>query len=240
MSVQYGSHSPSSGWAGVRCRGIANAARVHSERSDLHAAISDSATAAPSIVATGLDTAFPIIFTRSSFDSSTNLPRLFLRRASSSYGVPSGPHVHLLGREELGPLQHPEEAVIDVLLGDDEGLSVVPRDRPHRVGRGLPAAVAVVGHEQGLLVPSGVAYLVVIFVLVPCVIWTGLAMSPGFTAIWPWTVTLLGGKQSARTLHFAVSVALVLFLLVHLGMLVLAGFTSRVRAMITGHLEVRR
>lgn len=83
------------------------------------------------------------------------------------------------------------------------------------------------------------AYLAVIFVLVPWVIWTGLAMSPGFTAIWPATVTLLGGKQSARTLHFAVSVALVLFLLVHLGMLVLAGFTSRVRAMITGGSEVR-
>jgi thiosulfate reductase cytochrome b subunit len=52
-------------------------------------------------------------------------------------------------------------------------------------------------------------------------------------------VTLLGGKQSARTLHFAVSVALVLFLVVHLGMLVLAGFTARVRAMITGEAEVR-
>jgi thiosulfate reductase cytochrome b subunit len=79
----------------------------------------------------------------------------------------------------------------------------------------------------------------VIFVLVPFVIWTGLAMSPGFTAIWPATVTLLGGKQSARTLHFAVSVALVLFLFVHLAMLVLAGFPARVRAMITGHAEVR-
>ena len=52
-------------------------------------------------------------------------------------------------------------------------------------------------------------------------------------------MTLLGGRQSARTLHFALSVALTLFLLVHLGMLVLAGFTARVRAMITGHAEVR-
>jgi thiosulfate reductase cytochrome b subunit len=84
-----------------------------------------------------------------------------------------------------------------------------------------------------------IAYLLVIFVLVPCVIWTGLAMSPGFTAIWPATVTLLGGKQSARTLHFVVSVALALFVLVHLAMLVLAGFTARVRAMITGRVEVR-
>ena len=104
----------------------------------------------------------------------------------------------------------------------------------------LRFSATAAGDSQSYNLLQRLAYLVVIFVLVPCVIWTGLAMSPGFTAIWPWTVTLLGGKQSARTLHFAVSVALVLFLLVHLGMLVLAGFTSRVRAMITGHLEVRR
>lgn len=84
-----------------------------------------------------------------------------------------------------------------------------------------------------------ITYLVVIFVLVPAVIWTGLAMSPGFVAIWPATVTLLGGKQSARTIHFAVSVALTLFVLAHVVMLLFAGFTARVRAMITGHAEVR-
>lgn len=82
-----------------------------------------------------------------------------------------------------------------------------------------------------------IAYLLVIFALVPCVIWTGLAMSPAFAAVWPSTVTLLGGRQSARTLHFVVSMALTLFVLVHLAMLVLAGFTARVRAMITGSPE---
>jgi thiosulfate reductase cytochrome b subunit len=64
-------------------------------------------------------------------------------------------------------------------------------------------------------------------------------MAPGFTAVWPGTVTLLGGRQAARTLHFALSLALTLFLFVHLGMLFLAGFTARVRAMITGHAEAR-
>jgi len=98
---------------------------------------------------------------------------------------------------------------------------------------------AAAGDPQSYNLLQRLSYLVVIFVLVPFVIWTGLAMSPGFTAIWPPTVTLLGGKQSARTLHFAVSVALVLFVLVHIGMLVFAGFTSRVRAMITGQSEVR-
>jgi thiosulfate reductase cytochrome b subunit len=84
-----------------------------------------------------------------------------------------------------------------------------------------------------------IAYLIVIFLLVPAVIWTGLAMSPGVAAIWPAPVALLGGKQSARTLHFAVSIALTLFVVIHLAMVVLAGFTARVRAMITGGMEVR-
>jgi thiosulfate reductase cytochrome b subunit len=47
----------------------------------------------------------------------------------------------------------------------------------------------------------------------------------------------LGGQQSARTLHFFVTLALVLFLLVHIVMVFLAGFTSRMRAMITGHAD---
>jgi thiosulfate reductase cytochrome b subunit len=77
-------------------------------------------------------------------------------------------------------------------------------------------------------------YLFVIFVLFPLVIWTGLAMSPAFVSALPAAVNVLGGQQSARTLHFFVSLALVLFLLVHVGMVWFAGFRSRMRAMITG------
>jgi thiosulfate reductase cytochrome b subunit len=79
-----------------------------------------------------------------------------------------------------------------------------------------------------------VTSLSVIFVLAPLVIWTGLAMSPGFNAAVPWAVNFLGGRQSARTLHFFVSVSLVLFLLVHVIMVVLTGFATRMREMITG------
>ncbi len=77
-------------------------------------------------------------------------------------------------------------------------------------------------------------YLFVIFVLFPLVIWTGLAMSPAFVSAVPATVTVLGGQQSARTIHFFVSLSLLLFLLVHVVMVYLAGFRSRMRAMITG------
>ena len=78
------------------------------------------------------------------------------------------------------------------------------------------------------------AYLLVIFVLFPMIIWTGLAMSPSFVSAVPAAVNILGGQQSARTLHFFVTGALVLFLLVHVFMVILAGFRNRVRAMITG------
>jgi thiosulfate reductase cytochrome b subunit len=81
------------------------------------------------------------------------------------------------------------------------------------------------------------SYLFVIFVLFPLVIWTGLAMSPAFTSAVPATVTLLGGRQSARTIHFLVSVALLLFLVVHVAMVWFAGFWSRTRAMITGRAD---
>jgi thiosulfate reductase cytochrome b subunit len=78
------------------------------------------------------------------------------------------------------------------------------------------------------------SYLFVIFVLFPLVIWTGLAMSPAFVSAVPAVVNLLGGQQSARTLHFFVSLALLLFVLVHIVMIFVAGFRSRMRAMITG------
>src|SRR5262249_21928386 len=77
-------------------------------------------------------------------------------------------------------------------------------------------------------------YLVVLFLLFPLMVWTGLAMSPAITSAWPTIVTVLGGHQSARTIHFFVTIALILFVLVHLAMVIRAGFKDRTRAMITG------
>jgi thiosulfate reductase cytochrome b subunit len=84
------------------------------------------------------------------------------------------------------------------------------------------------------------AYLSVIFVLFPMIIWTGLAMSPSFVSAFPGSVTLLGGRQSARTLHFFLALSLVMFLVVHVVMVWRAGFWSRVRAMITGRARTPR
>jgi thiosulfate reductase cytochrome b subunit len=77
-------------------------------------------------------------------------------------------------------------------------------------------------------------YLFVIFILFPLMIWTGLAMSPAIASAFPATVTVFGGQQSARTIHFFGTVFLVLFLLVHIVMVCRAGFRNRTRAMITG------
>jgi thiosulfate reductase cytochrome b subunit len=82
-----------------------------------------------------------------------------------------------------------------------------------------------------------IAYLAVIFVLFPLVIWSGLALSLGFASAFPWSVTLLGGRQSARTIHFFVTLALVLFLAIHMLMICLAGFWRRTRPMISGRTE---
>jgi thiosulfate reductase cytochrome b subunit len=71
-------------------------------------------------------------------------------------------------------------------------------------------------------------------------IWTGFAMSPSITSVFPFLATVLGGQQSARTIHFFVACALVLFVAVHIGMVCLAGFKNRMRAMITGHVAARK
>lgn len=79
-----------------------------------------------------------------------------------------------------------------------------------------------------------IAYLVVIFAAFPFMIWTGLAMSPAVTSAFPFLVNVLGGHQSARTLHFFDTLFLVFFLLGHILMVYLAGFRNRMRGMITG------
>lgn len=82
-----------------------------------------------------------------------------------------------------------------------------------------------------------IAYSVVIFVLFPLIILTGLDMSPAFTSVFPGAVAVLGGRQSARTLHFVATVLLVAFLVVHIAMVYFAGFRERVGSMITGRLS---
>jgi Ni/Fe-hydrogenase b-type cytochrome subunit len=78
------------------------------------------------------------------------------------------------------------------------------------------------------------SYVLVLFVLLPLVILTGIALSPGMNAAWPWLLDLFGGRQSARSLHFLSMIGLVGFTIVHLALVILAGAWNEVRSMLTG------
>lgn len=82
------------------------------------------------------------------------------------------------------------------------------------------------------------SYVGVIFVALPLVILTGMTMSPGLNATFPFLLDLFGGRQSARSIHFLCAFALTLFVVVHLTLVILAGAVNEVRSMITGRWQV--
>ena len=84
------------------------------------------------------------------------------------------------------------------------------------------------------------AYLAVIVVLVPGIILTGLTMSPGIDAAFPWLLDLFGGRPTARSIHFMCANLIVLFVIVHVVEVFLAGVVNEMRSMITGRYVVPR
>ncbi|KLI63594.1 cytochrome b/b6 domain-containing protein [Aurantiacibacter marinus] len=79
-----------------------------------------------------------------------------------------------------------------------------------------------------------IAYAGVILVLLPLMIFTGMVMSPGMEAAWPWMTDLFGGRQSARSLHFIAAWLLFGFFVLHIVLVLLAGPIGQIRDMITG------
>ncbi len=97
-----------------------------------------------------------------------------------------------------------------------------------------------VGDEAARYNPlQKLAYLGVIFVLPPLIVLTGLAMSPQMDSVMGGFLQLVGGRQSARTLHFAAMALFVLFAVVHVAMVFYAGPINEMRSMITGRFRVR-
>jgi thiosulfate reductase cytochrome b subunit len=74
----------------------------------------------------------------------------------------------------------------------------------------------------------------VALVLLPLMLLTGLAMSPGMDAAFPILIDMFGGRQTARTIHFISASFIVLFVVVHLVMVLITGVWNNVRSMITG------
>ena len=88
------------------------------------------------------------------------------------------------------------------------------------------------GPQYGLL--QKCTYFLVVFIVFPLIVATGLAMSPAITAAYPLLLRIFGGFQSARTIHFFAFVLLILFLLVHVLMIIKSGFKRQMRAMTIG------
>lgn len=78
------------------------------------------------------------------------------------------------------------------------------------------------------------SYIAILFVALPLLIFTGLALSPGMDAAWPLLTDIFGGRQSARSIHFIMMVLVTGFAVVHLTLVILADAVNEVRSMITG------
>lgn len=85
-----------------------------------------------------------------------------------------------------------------------------------------------------------ITYLVVVLGLLPAQILAGLAMSPGMDSVTPWLLTLFGGRQSARTIHFIVANLLLVFVIVHVALVIVSGLWNNMRGMVSGWYVIER
>ena len=83
------------------------------------------------------------------------------------------------------------------------------------------------------------AYVTILFVVAPLIILTGLTMSPTIDTAFPWLLTIFGGRQTARTLHFLACFAFVGFIVMHVVQVILTGFFNNIRSMVTGWFVVK-
>ncbi len=82
------------------------------------------------------------------------------------------------------------------------------------------------------------AYLAVILAFGPGIVLMGLAMSPHMDTVLGWLVDLVGGRQSARTIHFIIAFGFIAFIAIHLFEVLITGVWNNIRSMITGNYDV--
>ena len=92
--------------------------------------------------------------------------------------------------------------------------------------------------NRGYNVLQKLAYLAVIFGLLPLALLTGLTMSPALDAAFPFLLDIFGGRQSARTIHFLCALGITAFVVVHIAMVLVSGAWNNMRAMFTGRYAV--
>jgi thiosulfate reductase cytochrome b subunit len=84
-----------------------------------------------------------------------------------------------------------------------------------------------------------IAYLAIMFVVLPVMVLMGLGLSPALDSVIPGWVDAFGGRQSVRTLHFVGAVLIVLFFFVHIFQVIVTGAWNNVRSMVTGKYRLR-
>ena len=83
------------------------------------------------------------------------------------------------------------------------------------------------------------AYMGVLFGIAPVIILTGLAMSPMIDTAFPWLLSIVGGRQAARTIHFIACFSFVGFIVIHVSQVILTGFLNNIRSMVTGWFVIK-
>ena len=117
-------------------------------------------------------------------------------------------------------------------------------------GKDLRAIGKAINDHVRLRHPSGeeakrynvlqkLAYMGVLFGLAPLIILTGLTMSPTIDTAFPWLLSIFGGRQAARTIHFIACFAFVGFIVIHVSQVILTGVFNNVRSMVTGWFVIK-
>ncbi|MBK8274608.1 MAG: cytochrome b/b6 domain-containing protein [Nitrospira sp.] len=83
------------------------------------------------------------------------------------------------------------------------------------------------------------AYVTIVFIVAPLIVLTGLAMSPTIDTAVPWLLTIFGGRQAARTIHFLACFSFVGFIVLHILQVVLTGGFNNLRSMVTGWFVIK-
>ncbi len=94
-------------------------------------------------------------------------------------------------------------------------------------------------HRRGYNVLQKITYITILLFIAPLIVLTGLAMSPTLDAAFPWLLTIFGGRQAARTIHFVACFVFVGFIVIHVVQVILTGFLNNLRSMITGCFVVK-
>ena len=126
----------------------------------------------------------------------------------------------------------------------------IQRDLSLRRGELAPKhLIEEVIHHAQLKFPTGAAalkyntlqkltYILVLFVLLPLLILTGMCLSPGLAPLTGWAIDLFGGRSTARSIHFLCAGGIAAFIVVHLTLVMLAGPYNEIRSMITGKFRI--